>query len=206
MMLFTISFLGPLSRTRGVEPREDIRSEVQSEVSEELEEREEADHVAAVEVESAPMLIEESLAASTVVVLTTKPETVLGSSKDDFGDIGMLNETLIVKTSNNLSDLSEDDLYCNRLADLQLSILNKGYRIPKTGLHSEEARRFYKNVLKAPNSVLNILESGYNPPTVSELPKTFFKDNNKTAKENLSFVRKKGFFLEYRGLLFLKIV
>ena len=191
--------LGPSSKTREVGLREDSHTEAQSEVLVESEEQEVLDHGEAVEVEAAPMLLGESPGVIPAVRLSSKPEIVLGSSKEEYSDVGTLKNTLIVN-NNDLSNLSDDDIFCNRLADLQLSILKAGYRVPANGLHSIEAKNFYKNVLHAPSSVLNILEQGYDPPVVNNLPQSFYKDNNKSARENLSFVKKKGFFHKVKNL------
>ena len=192
--------LGPSSKTREVGLKEVSHTEAQPEVSVESEEQEVSDHGEVLEVEAAPMGLGESPGVIPAVRLTTKPEIVLGSSEGEYSDIGTLKDTLIVK-NNDLSNLDNDDIFCSRLADLQLSILKAGYRVPANGLHSIEARNFYKNILHAPSSVLNILEQGYDPPVVNNLPQSFYKDNNKSARENLPFVRKKGFFFKVGNLL-----
>lgn len=84
---------------------------------------------------------------------------------------------------------SENDLYCDHLANIQRDWLKKGYTVPSDSIHSSQAIKFYKEELGAPKLVLDILEKGYSPPTVCDLPLGHFAHNNRSARSNMSFVR-----------------
>lgn len=112
----------------------------------------------------------------------TRHQSVLPSWVRDSS----LKDSLIDLVGNPSSD---EDFMINKLAQSQQSILNQGYYCDFKGIHSPFAVEFYKNFLKASPEVIDILVNGYYPRFISEPPAQFFKDNNRSAKDNMDFVR-----------------
>ena len=117
-----------------------------------------------------------------VIRLGTKPPNVLPS----WVRGSIVENSLIDLVSNPSSD---EDVMINNLAVSQRTILNKGYLCDFKGIHSPSAVRFYKDCLGASPEVINILNNGYYPQFISEPPLQYFKDNNRSARENMNFVR-----------------
>lgn len=127
--------------------------------------------------------------------ITTKRSSVTAAAVWDTRN------EIVVKKGSNESNLhqhiipqimnpkSDEDIFINNLAVFQQDLLDKGFDTAAENIHSEKARSFYAQILKAPPDVLDILDNGYYPTFVSDPPQSFFRRNNKSARDNLDFVR-----------------
>ena len=68
-------------------------------------------------------------------------------------------------------------------------ILGQGFRPLERGIHSSEAIRAYKEVFGAGEEVLHILRNGYQPRWKHNPPPPTILPNNKSALQNMEFVR-----------------
>ena len=91
----------------------------------------------------------------------------------------------LISTVHNV--VSEEDELINTLGLLQNTLLKQGHE-PSKDIHSSNSFAFYRDVLKAPADVLSILKEGYFPQFIEE-PPSFFKVNNKSARDQMDFVR-----------------
>jgi hypothetical protein len=89
-----------------------------------------------------------------------------------------------------LSDISDQDFATfidNQIDQLQ----NLGFGPVKGGIHDPQAQSFYKHILKANDSVLELLSNGYKPDIVTPLPEATDLKNNLSAMQNIQFVYSK---------------
>ena len=121
------------------------------------------------------------------------------SDTNFHGDLGELTDYIIPLINKKV--LSEEEIWINKLSNIQSDILNKGFRIPENGIHSELGQKFYREILLAPSDVLEVLDLGYDPPIIKPLPKDFFTLNNKSARLKPEFVRQ-----EVKKLLSKKVI
>ena len=83
----------------------------------------------------------------------------------------------------------EDDQFENFLQTKRKELSDKGYFPLPRGIHQEGAVRMYRDVLHAGERVMKILESGYSPQWSNGPPPNTKLENNKSAAQNMSFVR-----------------
>lgn len=115
------------------------------------------------------------------------------SEAKDLGVTEVAVDATVTPICDSLSTLNvkSDDIdfpFIKTLLDQRTQLKAQYITIPK-GIHSSEAISFYRNTLKANDSVMSILEEGYDPPfaTMPCLPMRL--PNNRSAREHPQFVR-----------------
>ena len=122
------------------------------------------------------------------------------SPPDIFTDYShILNPVIIDNISSEFSDCnlnklssptdSVDRNHFLFLKNVQNDIFSQNFSVASS-IHSPESLRFYKDILQVSPFVLNVLTNGYNPTFLTPPPDSYRERNNKSARDNMIFVRK----------------
>jgi hypothetical protein len=88
---------------------------------------------------------------------------------------------------NSLSDISDQEFAT--FIDKEIDHLQSlGFGPVAGGIHDPKAQLFYRQILNANDSVLELLKDGYKPDIVTPLPKATDIKNNLSALQNIQFV------------------
>ena len=106
---------------------------------------------------------------------------------DDNTSVKIVTSDLVV---NSLSDISDQEFAA--FIDKEIDRLQGlGFGPVAGGIHDPKAQLFYKQILNASDSVLELLRDGYKPDIVTPLPEATDLRNNMSALQNIQFVQAK---------------
>jgi len=94
-----------------------------------------------------------------------------------------------------LAQMGEPNTVC-----MPTQVEERNRKFQPGGIHKPEVRQFWKTVLNAGDWVMNVLEKGYVLP-LKERPEQYEEKNNRSARENMEFVRETVEELERLGIV-----